>query len=164
MKNENKIGTAAGTQPVITIQHDALLSEALAVMMRHRIHHLVVVRETRVLGVLSYRSLVEAQFNRGFAGLTELKAAEALANEILLVDEDFDLKQALQAVLDQGRSALLVQARSGVAIVTETDLLRVLDRLLHHRSHLESFKDHVEGILAEPIVRLVTKLLADAGI
>jgi len=157
--------SASGTRPIHSIEPQAPLSEALAAMIKHRIHHLVVAQSDQILGVLSDRSVLEAQFKRGFASLAELKAGEALDTGIGTVDERVEVRQALRALLDRGDSALLVRDHERVAaIVTETDLLRALDRILHHRSVLESLKGQVEGFLAEPVVRFLTKILGDSGI
>jgi len=164
MKNANK-SPATKHSSLFEVEPEASLAEALATMLRHRIHHLVVKRDDDVLGVLSYRSCLEAQRDHGFANLRDLKAVDAISNEIPAVDDRFNLRQALSEILERGQTAILVRERDGaVRIVTETDLLRALDRLVKHSSPTESALKRIEMALGQPLVQVFSKFLSDAGI
>lgn len=150
---------------LVEIDAEAPLSQALAAMTRHRVHHLIVKRNQAILGVTSYRSFLECQLHRGFVSLAELRVNEALDEEVPRVDVHFDLRQALRVVLDKNHSALLVHdGGEVVGLVTTTDLLRALDRLLQEPTVAESVQSRIESFLALPLVQAISRLVGEAGV
>lgn len=52
------------TSPVVTVEPDSTLIGALALMTRRRIRHLPVVKEDRMVGIVSIGDLVKARIDR----------------------------------------------------------------------------------------------------
>ncbi len=57
-ESKNELISAYMSSPVVSVEHDTPLFEAQAVLMRHRINHLVVTRHGKVIGVVSAKDLL----------------------------------------------------------------------------------------------------------
>jgi len=81
------------------------------------------------------------------------------------IDESTDLREALNRMLQSHVSALPI-LRDGVlaGIITESDLLRLLDTLLKRGEPLENVVERGEALLSNPLLQNVFKALSDSGI
>jgi CBS domain-containing protein len=114
------------TEGVRTIAPTAPAEDAWNKMRLHGIHHLVVTKENRIVGVLSDR---DAGGRRGAAGRMTKTVGDLMTSPAVTAEPTMTVRQA--ANLMRGRSiGSLVVARSGraVGIVTVSDLLELVGR------------------------------------
>jgi acetoin utilization protein AcuB len=114
------------TRDVKTIAPTATADEAWNAMRLHRIHHLVVTRNHRVVGVLSDR---DAGGRRGLEVRAARTVADLMTAPAVTVEPTTTVRQAANVM--RGRSiGCLVAARAGraIGIVTVADLLDLVGR------------------------------------
>jgi len=114
----------------VTIDPRALLAEADDVMQREGFHQLPVVEGGKVVGILSKRDL---QAHTGYWTHTKVDAAMTLGPRTVAPTAT-TLEVARVLIDKQINSVPVVEDDRLVGIVTRTDLLRVLVRLLESAS------------------------------
>ena len=127
------------TRRVMTLTEDQTLREAIAVMQRHRIRHLPVVADGRILGILTDRDVKRAtpsllsgvdqdQYDRV---LSTTRVSQVMTRNPYTVTPSTPLKDAVKVVVDRKFGALpVVEADMLVGIITSTDLLRAFHEML----------------------------------
>jgi len=127
------------TRKVMTLTEDQTLREAIAVMQRHRIRHLPVVADGRILGILTDRDVKRAtpsllsgvdqnQYDRV---LSTTRVSQVMTRNPYTVTPSTPLKDAVKVVVDRKFGALpVVEADMLVGIITSTDLLRAFHEML----------------------------------
>lgn len=128
---------------VFTIAPDAGLDRALVIMNTKRIRHLPVVENGKVVGLISNRdlrlSMVEqsgpqnAPKGMYLPALTKIRSV--MKGDIVSIKPDASLFDAAQLMCEKRIGCLPVLDDSGqlVGIVTETDLLQLLVKLLQEK-------------------------------
>ena len=130
------------TKGVQTIAPETAAVDAWELMRRKGIHHLVVMADSRVAGVLSER---DAGGRRGAALRAGSRVRDLMSTAVVAVDPQTTVRRA--ANLMRGRTigcVPVVEGRRLVGIVTASDLLQLLGRgidrparasrpALHHR-------------------------------
>ena len=114
------------TEGVKTIDPTATAEDARSLMRLYGIHHLIVTRANRVVGVLSARDIVAA---RGAAVRVNTAVADIMTAPAVTVEPTTTVRQAANVM--RGRSiGCLVVIKSGrlVGIVTVSDLLELVGR------------------------------------
>jgi CBS domain-containing protein len=114
------------TEGVTTIAPSAAAEDAWNMMRLNRIHHLVVTKGRRVVGVLSDR---DAGGRRGASVRTNRVVADLMTAPAVTVEPTMTVRQAANVM--RGRSiGCLVVVKSGQAtgIVTVSDLLELIGR------------------------------------
>jgi len=127
--------------PAITIASEAGLDRALLIMRSQRIRHLPVVEDGKMIGLISDRdlrlSMQEAEQGPGGApkgyylpALT--KVSTVMITNPVFATPDMPLVRAATIMSERKFGCLPVvdEDRKPVGIVTETDMLRLLARLL----------------------------------
>ena len=121
--------------PVITLNLNAPVSEALALMREHDLQHLPIVLDTGELcGMITQGDIRGAELLR-FAGLDQLvianalkrlKVYEVMGERLIAATPTTSLRAAAQLMLDNKIGGLPVVDSSGdvVGIITESDILR----------------------------------------
>jgi acetoin utilization protein AcuB/CBS domain-containing protein len=123
--------------PVITVNFDAPLSDALALMREHDVQRLPVVLDTGELcGMITQGDIRGADVLRvaGFDALAvadalrRVKVYEVMAERPLSITPETNLREAAMLMIEQKISGLPVVDSSGdvVGIITESDLFEVL--------------------------------------
>lgn len=122
----------------VTVSADGKLAEALEIMRMGRLRHLLVERQGRLAGVLSYRDLQDREIERLSGSVSkppdptpELPVEQAMLESPYVVHPDTELRIAASRMARLGIGCLPVVEASGedgggrlVGIVTESDLLR----------------------------------------
>jgi CBS domain-containing protein len=115
------------TRPVITLAEGQSLREAIAVMQRHRIRHLPVVAEDRLVGILTDRDVKRAtpsllsgvsqeEFDRV---LKETPVGHVMTRNPFTVTPSTPLRDAVKVLVDRRFSALpVVESGRRVGIVS----------------------------------------------
>ena len=108
------------TRAVITIRPDTPSEKARALMDQHRIRHLPVVTEGRLVGMLSDRDVRSAA-----AGASAARADRIMTRDPVTVTSRARVEHAARRMLEGRFGALpVVDGDMLVGIVTYTDLLR----------------------------------------
>jgi acetoin utilization protein AcuB len=132
------------TRGVATIHSDALARGAAQMMRTRRIRHLPVVdRGGRLVGIVTDRDLRQVVFDaaiRDWIGaeadaLADLPVREVMTWAVVTVSADTDVRATASVMRERRVGALPVVDATGrvVGILTERDLLRVLDEMLAQR-------------------------------
>ena len=125
---------------VITLIEDETLAHAKRCMDRGRIRHLPVLRDRKLVGLVTHRALLAAAFSI-FAEVVPVEqrrifvtvpVAEAMHRDVITVRPDEPVADAARTLLDNKWGCLPVVDDSGdlVGIVTEADFLRLTVRML----------------------------------
>ncbi len=128
--------------PVVTIASDAGLDRALLMMRSQRIRHLPVVENGMMVGLISDRdlrlSMVEMEQGPGGApkgyylpALTKVKTV--MITNVVTAQPEMPLSKAATIMSERKFGALPVLESDGrrpIGIITETDMLRLLARML----------------------------------
>jgi acetoin utilization protein AcuB len=120
-------------QPVVTIPADTTCREAIESMRAHRIRHLPVVEQDRLLGIVTDRDLRQVLFDPALSDrVTE--AADILEHRtvrdvmtwaVVTVAPHTNIRQAARLMHEQRIGALpVVDGRRLVGMLTEHDILR----------------------------------------
>ncbi len=113
-------------RPVATTHPDRTGEEAWKEMQGRGIHHLVVVRGSQVIGILSDRDLGGP---RGAAVRSGRRVADLMSSRVVKADPGMTVRQAASLCRSLGISCLPVVEESRlVGIVTVTDFLDALIR------------------------------------
>lgn len=112
------------TRSVVTVEPDSSMQSAARLMREGRFRHLPVVRNARLIGILSDR---EAALCR------EGSVSDAMHTEVIVVSPDTPIELAASLLIDNKIGALPVVdplTDNLVGIVSQTDLFAILARLL----------------------------------
>jgi len=126
------------TRQVVTVEVDTPLPEVHRIVKEHAIHHLPVLREGKLAGIISRTDLERVSFindpnseNVVEAMWDFLRTENLMTRSILTVRSDQTVRDAAEMLKD-GRIHALPVTRNGeiVGIVTTTDLVRYLLTIL----------------------------------
>ena len=110
---------------LVTINDVGRLGVARSYMRLSGIRHLLVLREGKLVGVLSERDILGAAANHGVTKAWNTTAAEVMSTQLVTTTPDETLASAAQKLVEARVGCLPVLADGElVAIVTTTDLLR----------------------------------------
>jgi CBS domain-containing protein len=124
------------TSPALVIEPEATVPAANALMKQHRIRHLPVVEDGRLVGMISRGDLREAsiaasintdQYELHFM-LNKLTVAKLMTRKVHTITPDAFLVHAAELMTENKIAGLPVVDEKGgvIGIVTESDLLRTL--------------------------------------
>jgi CBS domain-containing membrane protein len=128
------------TADVVTLTEDETLAHAQRCMARGRIRHLPVVREGRLVGLITHRDLLAASFsifaevesNEQRRIFDTVRVIEAMHRDVVTVPPELPVSKAARILLENKYGCLPVvdddQQLEG--IVTEADFLRLTVQLL----------------------------------
>jgi CBS domain-containing membrane protein len=125
---------------LVTLTEDETLAHAQRCMARGRIRHLPVVRDGKLVGLLTHRDLLAASFSI-FAEVDHgeqrrifgtVPVVEAMHRDVVTVSPELTVREAARILLENKYGCLPVVDRAGdlLGIVTEADFLRLTVRLL----------------------------------
>jgi CBS domain-containing membrane protein len=128
------------TTDLVTLTEDETLADAQRCMARGRIRHLPVVRDRRLVGLITHRDLLAASFsifaevNHGEQRriFSTVRVVELMHRDVITVLPDLDVAEAAHILLENKYGCLPVVDGSGtlLGIVTEADFLRLTVKLL----------------------------------
>lgn len=127
------------TREVVTLAEDDTLDEARTCMERGRVRHLPVVRDGKLVGLVTHRDLLAASLSV-FAQVSEQQERRLLArvpvgalmHDAVTAAPEMPVRDAARVLLDNRFGCLPVVGPDGtlVGIVTEADFLRLAVRML----------------------------------
>ncbi len=158
------------SHPVITIPPDMPIIDALNLMKREHIRRTPVVKNGRLVGIVSDKDLLNASPSPATSlsiweinyHLSKITVEEIMTREVITVTEDTPIEQAARVMADNKIGGLpVMRADKVVGIITETDLFKLFLELLGAREpgvRVAVLVKDVPGQLAQ-----LTKAIADKG-
>jgi acetoin utilization protein AcuB len=126
-------------RPVVTVEADALVPNAVAMMKAHQVRHLPVLDGGRLVGIVTDRDLRQLVFDPAIRArldqtsylLSALSVREVMTWGVVTVRPDTDMREAVRVMREQKLGALpVVSGGKLVGILTERDALKALEALL----------------------------------
>jgi CBS domain-containing protein len=121
------------TRDLITLKEAHNLALADELLRLHRIRHLPVVREGKLVGLITQRDLLRAMAERrGDPSQQPLWAADIMVRDVRTARADTPLRDAISLMLDNKYGCLPVVGGDGalVGLLTEADLVRYAQHLI----------------------------------
>jgi CBS domain-containing membrane protein len=127
------------SREVVTLTEDDTLADARTCMERGRVRHLPVLRDGKLVGLVTHRDMLAASFSV-FSQVSEQEERRVLAqvpvaelmHDVVTATPEMSVREAARVLLDNRFGCLPVVDRDGtlVGIVTEADFLRLAVRML----------------------------------
>ena len=128
--------------PVITVSPDMPIVEALNLMKRERIRRAPVVKDGKIVGIVSDKDLLNASPSPATSLsvwemnylLSKIMVKEVMSKKVLTVGEDTPIEEAARIMADNKIGGLPVMRDDHVVgIITETDLFKIFLELMGAR-------------------------------
>lgn len=158
------------SHPVITIPVDMPVTEALAMFKRERIRRAPVVKDGKMVGIVSDKDLLNASPSPATSLsiwemnylLNKISVADVMTKKVLTISEDTPIEEAARIMADSKVGGLPVMRDDHVVgIITETDLFKVFLELMGAREkgvRVTALLHDKPGQLAQ-----ITEAIANAG-
>lgn len=121
------------TSPLITETPDCFLKQVKEKMKQFGMHHIPIVKNYKLLGMISDRDLLKINM---MATFYYLKAQNIMSTILIVCDEDTPINQIAKVLLEENISCLPVVDRDHklTGIISRTDLLKVIvkNRIVIH--------------------------------
>ena len=153
--------------PNLTITSpDATAEEALKLMVSFKIHHLLVFQGEDFVGLLSDRDIISHAFRgAGTKSFSSLRVSEVMRKDVPAIRESTAVSEGLSLMIDAQLSALpVLKGGRVVGLVTESDMLRALQRLLRGNHPIETAIAKGESLLVKPFTTSLIWLLSEIGL
>jgi acetoin utilization protein AcuB len=150
------------TKTVVTLSPEASVAEALALCRERRIRHIPVLKEERLVGIVSDRDLRDASPALGdperTRALQGIRVGEVMTQEVITVDPQDFIENAAQEMYELKIESLPVVAEEELlGIVTSSDMMRALVTLAglpEPGIRIEVQVPDRSGILAEVVSKI----------
>lgn len=157
-----------GNSPSITIDKSASLQQAISLMVHHRIHHLIVTEKNFPIGILTDRDIFYRCYpltGKGTSPFVALTIEEITRRRVPVIDSKTTLSKTLEEMEALGVSAVLSHNADGTwGILTETDLLKLLNDIAHKSSWRKELLSEAETALASPVLQKLIESVNQMGI
>jgi CBS domain-containing protein len=127
------------SRDVVTLAEDENLAVGDDLLKLHHIRHLPVVREGRLVGLVSHRDLIRALARQaGSRSPSPVWARDVMTRSVETISPWTSVREVVDKLLDYKYGCLPVVEGDGrlVGIVTESDLVRLAGQLLDEREQL----------------------------
>lgn len=130
------------SHPVIAIPPDTPIIDALNLMRREHIRRTPVVKEGKMVGIISDKDLLNASPSQATSLsiwemnylLSKIKVKDVMTKEVLTVKEDTPIEEAARIMADNKIGGLPVMRNDHVVgVITETDLFKIFLELMGAR-------------------------------
>lgn len=130
------------TRQVITVGPDQPVVDVLELMKREKIRRTPVVKDGRLVGIVSREDLLNASPSQATTLsvwevnylISKIKVRDVMTKEVLTVSEDTPIEEAARIMADNKIGGLpVVQNSEVVGIITETDLFKLFLELFGAR-------------------------------
>jgi len=135
------------TRDLVTLKETQNLGIADELLRLHRIRHLPVVRDGKLVGLITHRDLLKAAAQkRQDPASHALWAADIMNREVRTVRPDTSLREAVKVMLDNKFGCLPVVGDNGnlLGILTEADLVRYARHLIGDLDRLSEAASYEE--------------------
>lgn len=130
------------SQPVITVDPNLPIMEALSLMKKEKIRRTPVVKDGRLVGIISDKDLLNASpsdatslsvWEINFL-LSQITVGEIMTREVLTVTEDTPIEDAARIMADNKIGGLpVMRDNTVVGLITETDLFAIFLEMMGAR-------------------------------
>lgn len=128
------VGELMTHNQLVTLTETQNLAMAEELLRLHRIRHLPVVRNGKLVGLITHRDLLRAAAQRGGADPAKqpLWASDVMVRDVRTVRADTPTRDAVKLMLDNKYGCLPVVGADGelVGILTEADMVRYAQHLI----------------------------------
>jgi acetoin utilization protein AcuB len=158
------------SKPIITIPPDMPINDALNLMKKERIRRAPVVKDGKLVGIVSDKDLLNASpspvttlsiWEMNYM-LSKITISEVMTKNVMTVNEDTPIEQAARIMADNKIGGLPVMKDGNVVgIITETDLFKLFIEMLGAREmgvRVTVLIEEKPGMLAK-----LTRAIAEAG-
>ena len=158
------------SHPIISIAPDMPVHDALDMFKRERIRRAPVVKEGKLVGIVSDKDLLNASPSMATSLsvwemnylLSKITVSDVMTKKVLIVDEETPIEEAARIMADNKIGGLPVM-RDGhvVGIITETDLFKIFLEFMGAREkgvRITALLDEKPGQLAK-----ITAAISNAG-
>ena len=123
------------SKPVISVAPDMPIQEAMDLMKRENIRRTPVLKDGKLVGIVSNRDLLNASPSQATSLsiwelnylLSKITIAEVMTKEVITISEDTPIEEAARIMADNKIGGVpVVNNGEVVGIITETDLFRIL--------------------------------------
>ncbi|WP_224360991.1 CBS domain-containing protein [Hyalangium versicolor] len=135
------------TRDLVTLKESQNLAIADELLRLHRIRHLPVVREGKLVGLITHRDLLKATALKcPDPAKNPLWAADIMNREVRTVKPDMSLREAVKLMLDNKFGCLPVVGEEGrlLGILTEADLVRYAQQLIGDLDRMSEAAEYEE--------------------
>ena len=135
------------TRDLVTLKETQNLALADELLRLHRIRHLPVVREGKLVGLITHRDLLKAASLKGLDPARQPSwAADIMNREVKTVRPETSLREAVKVMLDNKFGCLPVVSDNGalLGILTEADLVRYAQQLIGDLDRLSEAAEYEE--------------------
>lgn len=128
------VGELMTRSNLVTLTETQNLAKAEELLRLHRIRHLPVVRNGKLVGLITHRDLLKAAAQRPPADPVNqpLLASDVMVRDVRTVRADTPTREAVKMMLDNKYGCLPVVGADGelVGILTEADMVRYAQHLI----------------------------------
>ena len=158
------------SRPVISIQPDMPVQDALALLRKEHIRRAPVMKDGKLVGIVSDKDLLNASpspvtslsvWEINYL-ISKIKVSEVMTHKVITVGPDTPIEEAARVMADNKFGGLpVVDNGKVVGIITETDLFKTFLELMGARERGVRVACQVEDSPGQ-LARL-TRAIADAG-
>ena len=133
------------TRELLTLKETQNLAIADELLRLNRIRHLPVVREGKLVGLITHRDLLKATGLKCPDPVKQpLWASDIMTREVRTVGPDTPLREAVSVMLKNKYGCLPVVGENGnlVGILTEADLVRYAEKLIRDLDRLSEAAEY----------------------
>ncbi len=125
--------------PLITVAPDLPVPEALALIKKEKIRHILVVEKSKLVGIVTRNDLLNASPSRATTLsvweinylISKIKVSDVMATKVITTTEDTPIEEAARVMTENQVSCLpVMRGNDVVGIITETDLFKVFLEML----------------------------------
>ncbi len=127
------VGELMTRSNLVTLTETQNLALADELLRLHRIRHLPVVRNGKLVGLITHRDLLRAAAQRGTDPAQQpLWASDVMVRDVTAVKPDTSAREAVKLMLDNKYGCLPVVGADGelLGILTEADIVRFAQHLI----------------------------------
>ncbi|NMC11500.1 MAG: CBS domain-containing protein [Chloroflexi bacterium] len=130
--------------PVITVQHDMPIVDALNLMKQEHIRRAPVIKDGKLVGIVSEKDILNASPSPATSLsvweinylISKIKVSEVMNKNVYTVTEDTPIEEAARIMADKKIGGLpVMRGDHVVGIITETDLFKIFLELMGAREN-----------------------------
>ena len=158
------------SRPVISVTPETPVNEALAMFREEHIRRAPVMKDGKLVGIVSERDLLNASpssvttlsiWEINYL-ISKVKVSQVMSKKVITVDQDTPIEEAARIMADKKIGGVpVVSAGKVVGIITETDLFKTLLELMGARQKALRVTATIEDKPGQQA--LLTKAVANCG-
>jgi len=158
------------SHPVISVSPDDPINDVLAMFRNEHIRRAPVIKEGKLLGIVSERDLLNASPSSATTLsvwelhylISKVKVKDVMTKKVITVDADTPIEEAARVMADKKIGGLpVISSGKVVGMITETDLFKILLELMGARQKAIRVTATVPDRPGE--LARITRAIAEAG-